>query len=217
MSQSKLVSILLDHRLFMVIVALIGVLSVGLLVYGGCRGQQTDPTVKAEDIVLYPMDRGTVEFPLEINIVDGDFNESQFATLQKAATTWSQATKGLVNIKLNKNYNPPMLFSSSNYENFGKKTMWKRSGATDNEVVKLQLKYSICADAVSVGDFIMILDDFNNLSNDKLYIVALHEWGHQLGLEHVKPQYPALMNIGGNNGEITKYDNLCLCSLYKCN
>lgn len=89
---------------------------------------------------------------------------------------------------------------------------------SDPEILRLQLKTSLNADGVSKGDFIIIMNDFDSVKqdNNKLFIIVMHELGHQIGLEHIRPQYSALMNINGNDGIITDNDLLVLCSKYNC-
>ncbi|MDO8610185.1 MAG: hypothetical protein Q7R95_06545 [bacterium] len=211
MAQSKFVSILLNHKLFVGMVAAFGVFVVGLLIYM----QFFMPLPQASELVLYPLTRPTVNFPLEINVVKGDFNLQQQKVLNSCVNNWKEKSNGVVDIKLNMDWNAPKPFSEINYLNFGQKTLWMRD-SNDPEVLMLKLKSSMIADGVSKGDFIMVINDKNEVDLDKLYIIVLHEISHQLGLEHIKPEYPALMNLGGNNGVITKYDLVVLCSLYKC-
>lgn len=86
----------------------------------------------------------------------------------------------------------------------------------DNEKEVLQS----CADNwqyETKGNFIMVIDDYlESFSEQKFRAIVMHEIGHQLALEHIKPEYPALMNLNLNmyNSQITKYDLIVLRSIY---
>jgi len=77
----------------------------------------------------------------------------------------------------------------------------------------MQINFSIAANGFSGGNFIVIVDDLMYGKN-LLYITLKHELGHSFGLLHIKKEYPALMNLGGNNGNITKWDIMQFEFLY---
>jgi len=210
----SLKEILFNRPLFIALMSIFTLGVISLLVYCTAFMPQTP---KVEDMILYPLDRPIVQFPFEINVVDGDFNESQQKVLLNVANTWKVKTNGVADIKFNMNWKAPMPFTEFNYIYYGKKTMWLRD-SNDPEILRLQLNSSLNADGVSKGDFIVIMNDFDSVKHDnnKLFVIVMHEIGHQVSLEHIRPQFPALMNINGNDGVITDNDLIVLCTRYNC-
>jgi len=177
---------------------------------------QFNPQIKpkANDLILYPLDKQPVNFPMVLNYDKSFFTKEQETIIKNSAIVWNKQSNGIVDIKVNSEWIAPVPFSRNAYEFFGKKTIWVIK--EDNpEITKLQLQTSINADGIAIGDFIVIIKT-NNITNKKLSIIALHEIGHMIGLEHIKEQYPALMNLNGNDGIFTEYDLITLCSKYNC-
>jgi len=184
-----------------------------LLIYGACK-TTTYPT--AQEISLYPLDRPIASMPFELNIVKDDFTEKQISIVRDAVMDWQKFSDNRLIFIINEDWEPPVNFSYDFYSTYPHKTLWMKTG-DDMGVVELFLKYSIIGDAFSVGNFVLIINDFNSIKDNKLYIILMHEISHQLGLEHIKDAYPALMNLGGNNGKFTIYDKIMFCELYGCN
>lgn len=206
--------LLLDRKLFLIS---IGIFFVGVVILLFC-GQinSSEDQLKAEDILDVPITRPKVEFPLVFNVIDTDFNDNEKEVLQSCADNWQYETKGLVNIVFNFDWSPPIEFDEVFYEAFPQKTIWKRK-SNKEEVLLLLLKSNLVADGVSIGNFIMVIDDYlDPLSEQKFRAIVMHELGHQLALEHINPKYPALMNLNLNiyNSQITKYDLIVLHSIY---
>lgn len=205
--------IILNKGLFYGSLIALTILVIILLSFGNCCSNPKEEKLTVTDITMYPLDRGTVSFPLDFYVVKSNFTNNQFNILNKAAKEIETILK-IPKINLIP-YDPPTNFSEETYLIFDRKTFWKMSGLNE-EVLKLQIKHGICASAVSKGDFILIFDDFGNLDDEYLFIAAKHEILHQLGMEHIYPQYPALMNVGANKGIITEFDKMQFCFLYKC-
>ena len=210
----NLKELLFNRPLFISLLSIFTLVVISLLVYCSVFIPQTP---KVEEMVMYPLNRPIVTFPFEINVVDGDFNITQQKVLESVANSWKTKTKDLIDIKFNFNWKAPLPFSESNYIQYGQKTIWLRD-SSDPEILRLQLKTSLNADGISKGDFIIIMNDFDSVKqdNNKLFTIVMHELGHQIGLEHIRSQYPALMNINGNDGIITDNDLLVLCFRYNC-
>lgn len=200
-----------DVAVFIGSVIAIFILSIALLIYGTCGANNS---INMNELVMYPIEKPAQTFPMNVNIVN-EFSDDQIQIIENAAQDWNKFSKGRVVINFNIKWIPQEQFSESVYKDFPDKTIWLKTG-NEPEVVKLFMKYSVIADAFTVNNFMVIVDPFNNLANEKLYIIALHEFGHFLSLEHIYPKYPALMNVGGNNGNFTNYDKMEFCFLYKC-
>jgi len=209
MDWKQIRAIILDHNLFIATVIGIFVLAVGLLIYG--QFFVKDP--KVQEIVVYQIEKKPVQFPLELNVSD-DFTKEQVGVLSESCRLWETATHGQAKFKIISDWQPPEAFTESAYLTYPKNTVWKKSSTNPN-VVGLALKHGF-ADGIQKGNFLIVLDDYNNIENSKLKVVFAHELGHMMGFEHLKPQYPGLMDIGGNDGQITKYDMIQFCHLYNC-
>ncbi len=207
----KIRDVIFSHSLFIgsLIVFTLGV--VALLVYGECS---PNAKPKATDIVLYPLDRPTLRFPIELNLEKEAFTSQQLEIINNCTKVWKEKSNNVVDIRVNQNWKAPYAFSKNNYKDFGAKTIWLKD-PNDIEVAKLELETSVNANGIAIGDFILIVKD-SSLDGNKFYTIVLHELGHMVGLEHVKSQYPALMNLGANNGVITNYDLITLCYRYNC-
>jgi len=155
-----------------------------------------------------------IEFPLNI-FVTNEFTEDENIIIDKALRDW-EAKFSIITYNVVYNWEPAEKFSRFIYKDKEYISVWKKS-EYDSSIIDLQVRYSIIADGFSIGDFIIIVeDDGIKLTSNKLYTVFKHEFGHTLGLNHIENEYPALMNGGGNNGIITRYDKFVFCSLYNC-
>ena len=194
------------------IVSCIGilVLAIVLLAYGSCMKKE----ILATDMVMFPMDRPVPSIPLDLYVTD-EFSEHQINILQKSADDWNKFSNGIIKINLIKDFVPPTFFSEDFYRNYSKHTIWMKTG-NEEEVAKLFLEYSICGDGFSIGSFIVVINPFDKLEDNTLYTIFSHEIGHTLSLEHVKPEYKALMNPGGNFGQFTNNDKIVFCFRYQC-
>lgn len=169
------------------------------------------PSVK--DIVLYPIKKQPVEFPLELYVTD-QYTPAEVKSLDKACSEWKKATDGVASFNIYYPWDPPENFSEYVFLDYPKRTIWK--GRTiDPNVTELIMKHGFF-DGVQKGNFILVLDDFGDISYNKLHIILKHELGHMIGLEHLRTEYMGLMHIGANQGIITKYDMIQFCSLYSC-
>ena len=190
------------------------VLAISLLIYGTCCLKNGE--IEARNIVLYPLDQPAITMPLDVYMTD-EFSPGQVEIYKKAAADWGKFTNGIVKINVISDYSPPEFFSESFYKNFSKHTVWSKTGQ-EEEVVKMFLKYAFTADAFTVSNVMVIINPFNNLDDNKLHIIFLHEIGHFLSLQHLdtKHGYHGLMEVDGNDGLFTKYDAIEFCFLYKC-
>ena len=186
------------------------VLALVLLVYESCMKKD----ILATDMVMFPMDRPIPTLPMDLYITD-EFSDNQIKILEKAAKDWETFSNGIVKINLVKGFDPPTFFSEDFYKEFSKHTIWMKTG-NEEEVVKLFMKYSIVGDGFSVGNFIVVVNAFNKLDDNTLYTIFAHEISHQLGFEHIKNEYKALMNPGGNFGQFTNNDKIVFCFRYQC-
>jgi len=187
-------------------------LACGLLIYGAVKAPEP---INVPDILDYQIEKPAQTFPMKINITD-EFSDNQIKIIQKAADDWNKFTKGKVIITLSPNWIPPEMFSEDFYRDYSEKTMWMKTG-NEAEVVKLFLKYSIVGDGFTIGNTMVIINQFDKLDPNRLYVVVVHEIGHFLNLQHINKRYPALMNVTGNQGQFTNYDKAEFCYIYKCN
>lgn len=169
----------------------------------------------AQEISLYPLDRPIPMMPIEFNLASGEFSEKEVAIIRSALTNWENFSSNKVSFILNESWEPVQEFNQSFYETYPINTIWMKTG-DENEIAKMFLKYSITADGFAVGNFIVIINQFQKMTEQRLYMIMMHEIGHKLGMEHIKNDYPALMNLGGNNGKFSIYDKIMFCELYKC-
>lgn len=205
----KFWSILLDHRLFMAVVGLIFIGTFAALIYGQWFAK--DP--RAEDIVEYPLDRPPVAFPMELYVAD-EFSDKQLQLIHKAASDWESFTRGVARVKLVEHWVPEYPFDPDTYQTYSKRTLWYKK-TTDPSITSLILKHGFF-DGVTKGDYIVVVEPVNVLPDTQLYIVIKHELGHLFALEHLKPQYPGLMLVGGNDGDFTHFDTIQFCHFYRC-
>jgi hypothetical protein len=205
MNWEKIKEILLDHRLFIAIVGLIFVISLGLLILFTIFPQK-NPSIN--EIMEVKHDRPTVTFPLDLYVEPK--LSSKYWIIKKIALDWNKATDGKIDVNP-KFWDPPRPFSVDEYTNYKFYTIWLLDDGP--ELTNLQLKYSIIMNGTCIGKFIVIVNDME-LNDDLLYISVKHEMGHLVGMEHIKAQYPALMNLGANRGNITKFDMIQVDYLY---
>jgi len=203
--------IIFNKTLFVSCLIIFTLFVTSLLVFEQCTPKVLP---KAPDIVLYPLDKAPVTFPMMLNYDRSLFTPEQENIIKNSAIVWKNKSNKVVDIRVNTEWKAPVSFSRNAYEFYGEKTIWLKD-ISDPEITKLQLQTSVNADGITIGDFIVIIKD-STMTNSKFSIITLHEIGHMIGLEHIKEQYPALMNLGGNNGVITEYDLITLCYKYDC-
>lgn len=148
------------------------------------------------------------KFPLEL--YHSGFNNNQIELMQKAVDIWKMKTNGKLDVHLIL-WTPPEKFSEDFYENYKNYSIWLLDG-NDPQVVKLFLKYSITMGGLCVGNYIGIIQD-NSLTDQQFTKAVAHEIGHLMAMEHIRPEYPALMNLKAKDA-ITKYDLMQVNYLY---
>lgn len=194
----KIKKILLDHTLFITSVAVMSAFILGLLIY--VQFFATRSTIPIDELMEVKHYREKPTFPLKLH--HSGFDVKQIKLIEKAADSWRQKTDGRLDVRLEP-WDPPEPFSEIKYENYDKYTMWLLDG-DDPEVVKLFIKYSITMGGLCVGHFIGIMKDPD--IDDQMFLRAsAHEMGHLMALEHIKENYPALMNLKAKDA-ITEYD-----------
>ena len=177
-----------------------------------CDPKKVNPTL--EEISLYEITETPRNFPIDI-LVTNEFNETQKKAVKDALKDWKKFTNNIVTYNVTYDWIPAEKFNENIYENNYPITVWKKKW-NDPSILNLQMKHSLVADGFSIGNFMIIVEVPENIEYRETYIVFKHEFGHTLGMEHIKDNYPALMNIGANQGSLSKYDMIMFCSMYKC-
>lgn len=159
---------------------------------------------------------GPLKFPVDFYITT-TFNKNQYWIIDQSIDYWKDVTSGIVQTNLIKNWEPPQKFSDDFYRHYPYKTVWLLN--KDSNIVQEMFKEHGGFKGISYGNYIIIVDEPGSdiLSPFQLFVVFTHEFGHQLGLQHIKGKYKALMNTTCNGGSITKWDMIQFCSLYNCN
>ena len=138
--------------------------------------------------------------PLEL--YHSGFDSVEMRLVIKAADEWRNSTDGKINILLIP-FTPPQPFSEDFYKDYEKKTLWHLN-PNDKQTALLFAKYSISTDGFAVGNFVAIVRD-PELDDTQFLRMMAHEFGHICGLEHIRPNYPSLMNLKAKDA-ITIYD-----------
>lgn len=165
--------------------------------------------ISVKDITLYPIEKEPRQFPVDVYVVN-TFTLEQKELISKSMKLWNTVTKGKVVTNLIFDYEPERPFTRDNYEFYSKNTIWKFRH-DDPVILPLQLRHGFF-DGVCIGNFILYSESESN--KDYFNIILLHEFGHFLGLEHLKDEYKGLMHIGGNKGQFTRYDLIQFDSIY---
>lgn len=195
---------LLSHKLFLgaVIAFTAGVL--GLLLYLAIRGVR-EPGIR--DIMSGWHYRPAVVFPL--TLYASGFSQEQLQELQEGADAWRRATDGKAEVKVIP-WVPDDPWEDLRYQYHPKYTVWLLDG-NNPRVASLFVRHSVTMGGLCKGHYIGIMKDD---AKDNLRLIFKHELGHLMGLEHIRPEYPALMNLK-SRGSITKYDLLQFEYLYE--
>lgn len=207
---ATLKKIIFNRPAFYAFLVLVTLSIIGLLCYAQCN---PEPLPTAEEITQDTPYNSPVEFPKKIYIADTDrFTTEQIQLMKNGLADWNRATKGVFDITLVEDWDPPKAFSRD-YEFYDKITLWRRN-VNDIEYAYLALQHTFFS-GVAKGNMIVLTDD-SEYTDEEFEIIFKHEVGHIVGLGHLKEEYPGLMHIGGNKGVITKYDLILFCNTYSC-
>jgi predicted Zn-dependent protease len=184
------------------------------ILFFGCESCNKEklPNVDVNDIAEYEIIEPARQFPLELCVQD--FDKTQQDAIKKALSDWNKFSNSIVTYNVQFDCDLQVPFTSLYYCDYDKITVWRKDW-NDPSIFDLQMKYSLVADGFSIDNFIVIVD-VGNLDYNYTYTIFAHEFGHTLGMEHIKIKYPALMNVTGNNGSFTGYDKVMFCYIYDC-
>lgn len=188
---------------------LLFIYTIFIFYFQGCEHQAL--TVK--DIVSQQIERPKRIFPL-IVYFSNEFSNDQLDCIMTAVKDIEKDTNNIIKVNPVFNWIPDNDFSEREYKTYPFINVWIKKH-DDPLLFKMQLETSLTADGFNDGNYIILVDD-GNYSCYKIYMQFKHEFCHALGMGHIKNQYPALMNSGGNLGEFTKYDKILFCSIYDC-
>jgi len=202
--------IIYSKKLVIGFVIAITFICLAMLSYIQCVPAKASPSV--EEITKETSYNEPTTFPKKIYIADV-FSFSQLKEMDKALLDWNVKTKGVAQLELVKNWTAPQDFNPIYYEYYKDVTVWKRD-VNSIEVANLVVEHSFFS-GLGKGNLIIIYNDID-YDDKTVGNIFKHEVGHIMGLGHLKSNYPGLMDIGGNQGLITKYDLILFCNLYSC-
>lgn len=200
----KLKTILLDHTLFIVLVSIFSGFVVAMLIYLQFFCERKDTDVR--EIMAVEWYRPTVSFPLTLHAAG--FSPDELLLLGKVVGVWEEATHGRAAIRVVP-WQPDGPFDDQKYQAYEKYTIWHLDG-NDRAVAELFVQHSVSMGGLCKGRYIGILND---LDPAEFRGVVLHELGHLMALEHVKPEFECLMNRT-SKGIITPWDIMQFDHLY---
>ncbi len=160
--------------------------------------------------------RDPIELPVKIKI-DKDFSEWQKVEISRAMTAWMMASSGKVKFVVIWDQPQPGLFKDfvpliKNQGMF----MWKLNRDSEHFTEALRNELSefdaVTFSGIEQASQIVM---FTHIHDWRFYRVALHEFGHLLGLMHID-QPEVVMSRSAGNDCITEFDAVQLCQLYKC-
>lgn len=193
--------LLLNRPLFYASLGVLTAIIIGLLFYAQCRPERTplDELMDVDDDgVPLTHDRALPKLPA-VMFCSG-FTLHQMNLIDQAAKAWMNRAGLIIQIE---DWDPPEPFTHDAYVSHPKYTMWLLDG-NDREVAVLEAKYSMKMGGLAVGNYVGILKD-SELDDQQFLRAVAHELGHFLGLEHIHPKWPALMNLKAKDA-LTKYD-----------
>jgi len=209
MMLNKLIAALKSVWFLTTLLIVLSLISGFLLLFGNF---QNTNTVTVQDISLHELTEKPRNFPIEIYVAN-EFNQKQKENIKKSLKKWNEFSNGKVTYKITFDWKPKRSFDIEYYTtSYPKITVWRKKW-NDPAIFRLQLQYSLVADGFSIKNMIVIVDH-DDLDDNKFYTIFTHEFGHTLGLEHIKLEYPALMNVNGNKGRFSKYDKIMFQKLY---
>jgi hypothetical protein len=171
-------------------------------------------TQSVKDISVYKVvDSPPRQFPLKI-CVEHRFSPEQQEAIYQALLDWRNFSDNKISYAIQFGWHPEKPFSEYNYYNYPCITVWKRAW-NDVGIFDILMKTSFVAHGFAIDNFIVVVDR-DDLSYWTTYSIFKHEFGHTLGMQHIKSKFPALMNLDANRGSFSEYDKIMFCHIYSC-
>lgn len=174
-----------------------------------------DKYLTSANMTEYPIIAATntpKQLPLNVYFTK-DFTNKELTEIIQAEQKWEDSSKSVAKINLHFYWEPPKPFDKTFYHNYELMTIWKKE-TTDNSLYDLELSHGFMSVVIDSNFAVILNTDYNNKNTKTVFT---HIYGHLFGLEDLKKQYNGVMYIGGNKGEITKYDMKLFCFLYQPN
>jgi len=185
-----------------------------LLISSAFCKSNNETNLTIDDITLYDITDEPRTFPIDI-LVSNELNSEKNEAVAQALNDWQKFSNGLITFNVTYNWVPTEPFSEYVHNEKYPITVWYKKN-DDPILFQLQMRYSFVATGFSDGNYIVMVEHADCMSYRDAYVIFKHEFGHVIGMEHIKKEYPALMNLKANKGALSKYDDIMLCGIYDC-